>query len=132
MASTNDTTKSTGATAAVHLKAIYTAPNTSQTPTTLSSTPLVLPPTIYSSSTSESVAAKTTYLQTLRSATTTLQELINTELTARMAEDNAVKGAGNGESADASSNKRRKTDKNGLDEAAEEENYGEEVQGDDD
>lgn len=64
---------------------------------------------------SSSVADKTQYLENLRQAVSTTQDQINKELTSRMEEDNAR--AGN-------------TPK-GIDEAKEEENYGEEVQEED-
>lgn len=57
---------------------------------------------------------RTTYLAALRKATAELQESINTDLTARMEEDKAREGATNGA-------------KKGVDEAKEEDNYGEEV-----
>jgi hypothetical protein len=61
---------------------------------------------------------RTSYLSTLRKATSELQETINKELTQRMEEDKAREVAtsnGNG------------TKARGVDEAAEEDNYGEEV-----
>lgn len=61
---------------------------------------------------------RTSYLSTLRKATSELQETINKELTQRMEEDKAREAApstGNG------------TKAKGVDEAAEEDNYGEEV-----
>ncbi|KAI5457286.1 hypothetical protein BGZ63DRAFT_394382, partial [Mariannaea sp. PMI_226] len=62
-----------------------------------------------------SVAEKTTYLASLRAVVTDTQAQINKELTARMEEDKA----------------RDSSSKNGaIDDAKEEENYGEEVQGD--
>ncbi|KAH7149776.1 hypothetical protein B0J13DRAFT_620131 [Dactylonectria estremocensis] len=64
-----------------------------------------------------SVADKTSYLASLRSAVTEAQAQINKELTSRMEEDNA----------------RAAASKNGVvDDAKEEENYGEEVQEDED
>ncbi|KAH7160620.1 hypothetical protein EDB81DRAFT_878970 [Dactylonectria macrodidyma] len=63
-----------------------------------------------------SVADKTSYLASLRSAVTEAQAQINKELTSRMEEDNA-----------------RAASKNGaVDDAKEEENYGEEIQEDED
>lgn len=64
-----------------------------------------------------SVAGKTSYLAALRTAVTDAQVHINKELTSRMEEDKARDAAS----------------KNGLiDDAKEEENYGEEVQEDED
>jgi hypothetical protein len=57
---------------------------------------------------------RTTYLAALRKATAELQESINTDLTARMEEDKAREATTNGA-------------KKGVDEAKEEDNYGEEV-----
>ncbi|TVY54668.1 hypothetical protein LCER1_G003646 [Lachnellula cervina] len=54
---------------------------------------------------------KTAYLSALRKATSQMQEEINKELTMRMEEDKAVASKGKG----------------GVDEAKEEDNYGEEV-----
>ena len=62
---------------------------------------------------------KTAYLQSLRSAVLYTQEQINKELTARMEEDNAKAAAAGGNS------------KAALNDAKEEENYGEEMQEDD-
>ena len=61
---------------------------------------------------------KTSYLSALRKATSEMQETINKELTQRMEEDKAREAAtanGNG------------TKAKGVDEAKEEDNYGEEV-----
>jgi hypothetical protein len=61
---------------------------------------------------------QTSYLSTLRKATSELQETINKELTQRMEEDKAREAAtSNGNAAKVK----------GVDEAAEEDNYGEEV-----
>lgn len=60
---------------------------------------------------STSVSDKTAYLSSLRQAVTSTQEQINKELTERMEQDKAREG----------SNSR------GVDDAKEEENYGEEV-----
>ncbi|KAI1206523.1 uncharacterized protein F4807DRAFT_223406 [Annulohypoxylon truncatum] len=83
----------------------------STTPFTLS-TPLTLPD-------SDSSTHKTSYLNTLREAVSTLQERINSELTTRMEEEArevaAASAAVKGASVSA------------VDEVAEEENYGEEV-----
>jgi hypothetical protein len=70
------------------------------------------------------VADKTAYLIALRAATTELQSQINTELTARMDEDKAREAAGKESGGDET--------KKVVDEDAEEENYGEEVQEEDD
>ncbi|KAJ4416706.1 hypothetical protein N0V82_006615 [Gnomoniopsis sp. IMI 355080] len=66
--------------------------------------------------TNPTVPDKTKYLTDLRQATAAMQEQINKELTQRMEEDNAAVAAKNGKST------------NGIDEAKEEENYGEEAQ----
>jgi len=66
---------------------------------------------------SDSVADKTTYLKALREATTSIQDHINKELTARMAEDKAKELAQDPTAAKKST----------ADEEKEEENYGEEV-----
>ncbi|RDL40269.1 Uncharacterized protein BP5553_00248 [Venustampulla echinocandica] len=67
---------------------------------------------------SDKVSEKTAYLSALRKATAVLQEQVNKELTARMEEDKArVGGPTNGVS---------NTVLN-IDEAEEEDNYGEEV-----
>lgn len=63
-----------------------------------------------------SVPDKTKYLTDLRQATSAMQEQINKELTQRMEEDKAAEATKNG------------TTTNGVDEAKEEENYGEEAQ----
>ncbi|KAI2468833.1 hypothetical protein F4781DRAFT_247455 [Annulohypoxylon bovei var. microspora] len=85
------------------------SPSPSSTAPFTLATPLTLPD-------SDSSADKTSYLKTLRGAVSALQERVNSELTARMEEEAreiaaASKGASVG----------------GIDEAAEEENYGEEV-----
>ena len=69
---------------------------------------------------SASVADKTRYLSHLRMAVSSMQEHINKELTARMEEDKAKAGTQDAP-ADAA-----------LDEAKEEENYGEEAAGGED
>ncbi|KAI2622256.1 hypothetical protein GGS21DRAFT_370491 [Xylaria nigripes] len=100
----------------VYLKATYISPSTVQQPQVLSSMPLELP--IKPSN----VDSKTTYLRSLRAATVALQERINAELTARMEEDK------NGRKQPGIVGKARG---DVVDEAAEEENYGE-VQEDED
>ena len=62
-----------------------------------------------------SVTGKTQYLSALRHAISSAQDQINKELTARMEEDKARSAEGS----------------KGVDEAKEEENYGEEVQEED-
>lgn len=64
---------------------------------------------------SASVSDKTQYLDELRNAVTATQDQINQELTARMEQDKARSGDG----------------KPAVDDAKEEENYGEEVQEED-
>ncbi|KAI0145279.1 hypothetical protein GGR57DRAFT_303635 [Xylariaceae sp. FL1272] len=95
----------------VHLKATYTSPTASQT---FTSPALSLP--LPQSTSSTSIQQKQAYLSALRSQTTALQERINEELTRQMEIDNqrGIEDGVNG--------KKRK-----VDEAAEEENYGEEV-----
>ncbi|KAI2625393.1 hypothetical protein GGS26DRAFT_593083 [Hypomontagnella submonticulosa] len=110
--------------ATASLKATYTNSHSqptdsspsSTTPFTLS-TPLSLP-------SSDSAAHKTTYLASLREAVTTLQERVNSELTVRMEAEARETAA-----ASASTNGKggKGTGAGGVDEAAEEENYGEEV-----
>ncbi|KAI1406795.1 hypothetical protein F5Y13DRAFT_9453 [Hypoxylon sp. FL1857] len=82
-------------------------------------TPLALPD-------SESATYKTAYLSSLREAVSTLQERVNSELTARMEEEAREVAA-----MSTSSTTNREAGKGvvvgGVDEAAEEENYGEEV-----
>ncbi|KAI1260838.1 Gon7 family protein [Xylariaceae sp. FL1019] len=90
----------------VELKATYTSPTSART---FTSPRLSLPQ-------STSVQQKQTYLSALRCQTAALQERINEELTRQMGVDNQ-REAGNGVNG-----KKRK-----VDEAAEEENYGEEV-----
>ncbi|CAJ2510665.1 Uu.00g062900.m01.CDS01 [Anthostomella pinea] len=107
---------STSAPQPAHLKATYTSPTNAPLEV---STPLATFPTDPAS-----VDQKTAYLGALRKATTALQECINIELTARMEEDNAR---------DADSTATGKTGKTtDVDDVAEEDNYGEEVQGGDD
>ena len=61
------------------------------------------------------VADKTKYLNDLRKATAVMQEQVNKELTQRMEEDKVKESAKNGKAP------------KGVDEAKEEENYGEEA-----
>ncbi|ROW17028.1 hypothetical protein VPNG_01255 [Cytospora leucostoma] len=68
-----------------------------------------------SGTTNPTVPDKTKYLNDLRKATASLQEQINKELTQRMEEDKATEASKNGKAP------------KGVDEAKEEENYGEEV-----
>ncbi|KAK4184879.1 EKC/KEOPS complex subunit GON7 [Podospora australis] len=65
-----------------------------------------------------SVASKTEYLNKLRESAISMQERVNKELTQRMEEDNARAAA--------------QGPKQTVDDAKEEENYGEEVQEDED
>ena len=67
---------------------------------------------------SPSTADKSVYLADLRAAVTTLQGQINKDLTSRMEEDKARAGETSGGKA--------------VDDEKEEENYGEEVQGEED
>jgi hypothetical protein len=70
---------------------------------------------------SSSTVERTTYLASLRAATETAQARINQELTRRMDEDKAREAATTG-----------RAPLSAEDEAKEEQNYGEEVAGDDD
>jgi hypothetical protein len=109
-----------------YLKATYTSPNTAREPLTLSLTPLDVPVPA-----SLTVDNKTTYLRSLRTATIALQERINSELTTRMEEDNknARQQSGNTLGGVDGATKKTKTQtRASLDEVAEEENYGEEMQ----
>lgn len=72
-----------------------------------------------SGTTNPTVPDKTKYLSDLRAATATMQEQINKELTRRMDEDKAREASKNNGSAS-------------VDDAKEEENYGEEVQEEED
>lgn len=90
--------------ATINLTASYTSPT---------SAPFTLTETLPAPTTS-STADKTQYLAALRAAVTATQEKVNKELTARMEEDKA------------------RDAKTGIDEAKEEENYGEEVQEEED
>lgn len=68
---------------------------------------------------SDKTTDRTAYLSALRKATSSMQEQINKELTARMEEDKAKDAEGvNGAS---------KAKAKGVDESKEEDNYGEEV-----
>lgn len=67
---------------------------------------------------SDSIEDRTKYLKSLRQAVLQIQDKVNKELTARMEEDNARATGG-------------QTTVAGVDEAKEEENYGEEPQGED-
>lgn len=95
------------------LKADYASPTNA--PFTVTHQ-LLAPP---SGMTKPTVPDKTRYLADLRKATTSLQDQINKELTQRMEEDKAAEVTKNGK---ASSR---------VDDAKEEENYGEEVQEED-
>ncbi|KAI1299915.1 hypothetical protein F5Y03DRAFT_243753 [Xylaria venustula] len=130
-------------TTTVHLKATYTFPD-EPNPITLSAIPLSLPLSLSQSqepaqeqSTKDKksiVEDKTTYLRALRTATTTLQDAINADLTSRMERDvaNAASNSGSDSGSGSGSAKTAKAGKGGaVDEAAEEENYGEEVVEDD-
>ncbi|KAI1471852.1 uncharacterized protein F4812DRAFT_196329 [Daldinia caldariorum] len=124
-ASTSDDVSAKKLTA--YLKATYTNTNSSDpsippsieaissTTTFALSTPLSLPE-------SDVTADKTIYLRTLRGAVSSLQDHINSELTVRM-EKEAIEAAatGNGKGVG------KGIAAAGVDEAAEEENYGEEV-----
>lgn len=71
-----------------------------------------------SGTTDPNVSDKVKYLSDLRKATATIQEQVNKELTQRMDEDKAREATKNGHISN-------------VDEAKEEENYGEEVQEED-
>ena len=91
------------------LSATYTSP-TNQSFTYMQK--LVTPP-------SDSSSDRIAYLGALRKATLVMQEQINKELTLRMEEDKAREGAGVHAAA--------KVKAKGVNETAEEDNYGEEV-----
>lgn len=106
MGSPTTTTTTTNQT--MPLTAEYTS--TANAPFTITHT-LQAPP---SGTANPTVPDKTKYLSDLRRAAATMQEQINKELTQRMDEDKAKVAAESGKPA--------------IDEAKEEENYGEEVQ----
>ncbi|KAI0466071.1 hypothetical protein F4859DRAFT_336645 [Xylaria cf. heliscus] len=106
----------------VYLKATYTSP-THPEPQLISSTALSQPKEM-------TVTSKTSYLSSLRAATIALQETINVTLTARMEED-AARAQAQGTSTDQGAEAAGRNNKD-ADEAAEEENYGEEIPEDDD
>ncbi|KAI3317577.1 hypothetical protein HD806DRAFT_363852 [Xylariaceae sp. AK1471] len=117
---------SSSANTTAYLKATYSSPTTAHEPLTLSSTPLDFPVPA-----SLTVDDKTAYLRSLRTATIALQERINAELTTRMEEDNknALEQSKNTQGGVDGVTKKTKTQTGAVvDEAAEEENYGEEVQ----
>ncbi|KAI0401745.1 hypothetical protein F4802DRAFT_600747 [Xylaria palmicola] len=123
----------------VHLRATYTSPSTS-TPQVFSSVPLPLPSA--SSPATTSTEQKTAYLHALRAATIDLQDRVNAALTARMEEDAAAASAkdkdgdglarGEGKGKGKGGKAGKSVGGGGVDEAAEEENYGEEVPDEDD
>ncbi|EEP81406.1 predicted protein [Uncinocarpus reesii 1704] len=103
------------------LKAVYSAPAASS-PSDTSQTEPAIHHTIQhelsaslSSHTADETTSKTAYLSELRRAVTSLQNEVNTYLTARMDEDSA-----------------RATGTGGKDEIGQEENYGEEVANEED
>ncbi|KAF6832170.1 hypothetical protein CMUS01_07025 [Colletotrichum musicola] len=102
---------SSNGTLAFNFSATYTSPTNE--PFTFSET-LPAPP-------SSGVADKTAYLGALRKAIGSAQDSINKELTARMEEDKAREAGKNGAAP-----------KTAVDEALEEENYGEEAPPNDD
>ncbi|KAI1371730.1 hypothetical protein F4677DRAFT_284719 [Hypoxylon crocopeplum] len=118
---------SSPSTTIVHIRATYTNSssnsNASAKPFTIS-TPLSFPLSPDSTLDSDSTARKTAYLESLREASSLLQERVNSELTARMEEEAHEVAASS--SAVAVDGKGRKATSD-VDEAAEEENYGEEV-----
>ncbi|KAI0803682.1 hypothetical protein GGR55DRAFT_383290 [Xylaria sp. FL0064] len=115
----------------VHLKATYTSPDVPN-PQTISSAPLALPSSLSDSqsnsesTTTQAVEDKTAFLRALRAATTDLQDRINADLTARMEQDAANAGSGSTKMAQGGAGAAA------VNEAAEEENYGEEVAEEDD
>lgn len=98
------------ASTSINLSAAYSSPTNK---------PFTLAESIPTQSTS-SVDDKTQYLSKLRAAVNNAQDQINKELTARMEEDKARDGSSKSEAA------------KGVDEDKEEENYGEEVQEEED
>ncbi|OTA90068.1 hypothetical protein M434DRAFT_33893 [Hypoxylon sp. CO27-5] len=116
----------------INVRAIYTNSNHADNPSpsppssTTSfniSTPLSLP-------NSDSTAYKTAYLSNLREVVSALQESVNSELTARM-EEEAREVAATSTTSITNGKVEKSVVAAGVDEAAEEENYGEEVVGDD-
>ena len=96
-------------------------PALTATYTSSSNAPFTASQTLTSPADSTTVVSKIAHLAELRQAVLSVQDRVNRELTARMEEDNA-KAAPEGTS------KRKK----GVDDAKEEENYGEEVQEEED
>ncbi|KAI1134281.1 hypothetical protein F5Y05DRAFT_237124 [Hypoxylon sp. FL0543] len=106
---------------ATYTNSKFTSSSSSQTSTApfTISTPLALPG-------SDSTTHKTAYLSSLRNAVSALQERVNSELTARMEEEARELAATS--TAPTTSRKAGQVAAAGsVDEAAEEENYGEEV-----
>ncbi|KAK7752956.1 hypothetical protein SLS62_005115 [Diatrype stigma] len=136
--------------APVELTATYTSPQQTSSACKTGNTPLILTAPLSQplpASSPASVAEKTAYLSSLRGAVVNMQERINVELTARMAEEGSANG-NNGDSAVAgkkakkagkAAEQRSNSGKGKLaavaativDEDAEEENYGEEIVNDD-
>lgn len=104
MAQTDSTTNGDSASQTFTLKATYQSPTNEPFSFTQD----------FPAPAADKVSDKTTYLAALRKATVTMQEQINKELTARMEEDKVREGAAN-------------SSKGTVDEAKEEDNYGEEV-----
>ncbi|KAI1382891.1 uncharacterized protein F4822DRAFT_100305 [Hypoxylon trugodes] len=113
-----------------HIKATYTNSRSTRGTTSLESSlssttgfalslPLSLP------STDSTTAQKTTYLSELREAVSSLQERMNSELTTRMEVEAKEAAATISTTSNAKGNKT--VGASAVDEAAEEENYGEEV-----
>lgn len=94
------------------LTGIYSSPTNAPFTTTQE---LQAPP---SGTVDPTVPDKTKYLSDLRKAVATMQDQVNKELTQRMEEDKAKEASKNGKTV--------------VDDAKEEENYGEEVQGEED
>ncbi|OTA51964.1 hypothetical protein K449DRAFT_258390 [Hypoxylon sp. EC38] len=126
------TTTTTINSSTINVRAIYTnskhADNPSPSPPSSTtsfniSTPLSLP-------NSDSTTYKTAYLSDLREVVSALQERVNGELTARM-EEEAREVASMSTTSTTNGKVGKSVVAAGVDEAAEEENYGEEVVGDD-
>ncbi|XXG98016.1 low-affinity phosphate transporter [Hypoxylon texense] len=113
-----------------HLKATYTNSHSANissfaTQSFEIATPLSLPED------ASSTEQKTAYLRRLRDAVSDLQSRVNSELTARM-EDEARSSAATAAATAGNKAGNGVNGVGGVDEEAEEENYGEEVVGDDD
>ncbi|KAI2602500.1 hypothetical protein GGR54DRAFT_644990 [Hypoxylon sp. NC1633] len=122
------------ATTIAHVKATYTNSNASKIASTAPftfSAPLPLPhPSAFNpGSDTDFAIRKATYLSGLREAASALQDRMNSELTARMGEEAHEAAASNPSSSGTADGNVKKGNAN-AGEVAEEENYGEEMCGD--